>query len=183
MGSPPRMRGKAGFECSHAGKDGITPAYAGKSPECAIRDKKDRDHPRVCGEKRFLLVFQRRFSGSPPRMRGKEKTAIFPLRNGRITPAYAGKRFLVHLRSGLARDHPRVCGEKCGCGRSDFVAAGSPPRMRGKVQALGCGVLCLGITPAYAGKSFAPLHIVYSFGDHPRVCGEKLFLCGFLRFL
>ena len=32
----------------------------------------------------------------------------------------------------------------------------------------------LRITPACAGKSFVGVHICRDFGDHPRVCGEKL---------
>ena len=45
------MRGKAAA-LDHAGvESGITPAYAGKSSELKKRNKKCRDHPRLCGEK------------------------------------------------------------------------------------------------------------------------------------
>ena len=54
-GSPPRMRGKAGsFLASHP-ELRITPAYAGKRLDLAIVRFARQDHPRVCGEKRFLL--------------------------------------------------------------------------------------------------------------------------------
>ena len=51
---------------------------------------------------------------------------------------------------------------------------GSPPPMRGKADR---GVKIfnnLGITPAYAGKSFAAAFHVGCNQDHPRLCGEKL---------
>ena len=50
----------------------------------------------------------------------------------------------------------------------------SPPRMRGKVVQL-CGhAQNMGITPAYAGKSWLPSRGLLADQDHPRVCGEKL---------
>ena len=52
--------------------------------------------------------------------------------------------------------------------------SGSPPRMRGKVLPDRGRVLGVGITPAYAGKSF-PTSMFRSVGrDHPRICGEKI---------
>ena len=51
MGSPPRMRGKVQGDPYGSKKQGITPAYAGKSlPNCQLWPP-SRDHPRVCGEK------------------------------------------------------------------------------------------------------------------------------------
>ena len=51
-------------------------------------------------------------------------------------------------------DHPRVCGEKYGKQFTLSRQAGSPPRMRGKVQRL-LGLTPDGrITPACAGKSY-----------------------------
>ena len=45
-------------------------------------------------------------------MRGKEVIPGKIAKPYRITPAYAGKRQLLHLWSGGNRDHPRLCGEK-----------------------------------------------------------------------
>ena len=45
--------------------------------------------------------------------------------------------------------------------------------MRGKVFTVGGVGGDSGITPAYAGKSFAHFFQVCFAGDHPRVCGEK----------
>ena len=53
---------------------------------------------------------------------------------------------------------------------------GSPPRMRGKLAALNAVYPYQGITPAYAGKTW-PMNIPAEVRwDHPRVCGENLFI-------
>ena len=50
-GSPPRVRGKAGYLAIKRMDEGITPACAGKSAAITCRAWYPRDHPRVCGEK------------------------------------------------------------------------------------------------------------------------------------
>ena len=151
-GSPPRMRGKAdgysGLFCITR----ITPAYAGKSPGWGSGIYCDRDHPRVCGEKSNPGRQQPMHTGSPPRMRGKDRLrGVLGLGMG-ITPAYAGKR-RDYLSQNLCRkDHPRVCGEKRPVRRGACSGPGSPPRMRGKVIRGLATRITSGITPAYAGK-------------------------------
>ena len=54
-----------------------------------------------------------------------------------------------------ARDHPRVCGEKCVLHRFGCFVPGSPPRMRGKETESEDDTANKRITPAYAGKSAA----------------------------
>ena len=55
-----------------------------------------------------------------------------------------------------------------------MLTSGSPPRGRGKVY-LGPQLGAWdGITPAWAGKSTTPRRQTPSFGDHPRVGGEKI---------
>ena len=147
------MRGKAiqghplPLEC------GITPAYAGKSVRIAPVFITHRDHPRVCGEKRFSAVFQRAMSGSPPRMRGKEDRVLRGVLRVGITPAYAGKRDILNFTHDFTGDHPRVCGEKYMGVPTKVKKPGSPPRVRGKGQAACEVVVEFGITPACAGKS------------------------------
>ena len=51
MGSPPRVRGKAGLVQIVGGLRGITPACAGKRPTAEHAQGYPEDHPRVCGEK------------------------------------------------------------------------------------------------------------------------------------
>ena len=134
-----------------------------------------RDHPRVCGEKRFHLAHGLSVPGSPPRMRGKV-TLLYALadREG-ITPAYAGKSLRRIRLDRVPRDHPRVCGEKPGSKQPENPHQGSPPRMRGKGARCHAVYAEIGITPAYAGKR-REIFLLYHVGeDHPRVCGEKSF--------
>ena len=53
---------------------------------------------------------------------------------------------------------------------------GSPPRMRGKRHQKGKENPKNRITPAYAGKTPCIAVTLYTFRDHPRVCGENLAL-------
>ena len=167
------MRGKDGGQDAVRVNFGITPAYAGKrAPDTSSR-LEGQDHPRVCGEKlwrRWRRTWQR---GSPPRMRGKAFSVSQAHNDGGITPAYAGKSHAGVCGDLVEEDHPRVCGEKpCAqCAKTD--KAGSPPRMRGKVQKLSTLRSCKRITPAYAGKRSWRRKPPVSGRDHPRVCGEK----------
>ena len=106
------MRGKEPLAAWVLKSLGITPAYAGKSGSLTLRIASNRDHPRVCGEKLYIMFMVAQKSGSPPRMRGK---ALDTLRSSPFT-----------------RDHPRVCGEKYQIKERRVGAEGSPPRMRGK---------------------------------------------------
>ena len=106
-------------------------------------------------------------------MRGKAYTSKAGKPGFGITPAYAGKRFVLSPDPVLLRDHPRLCGEKQFCYFFVNSTPGSPPPMRGKARFPFCKVLPIGITPAYAGKSMKTAQNTIVIGDHPRLCGEK----------
>ena len=177
-GSPPRMRGKVLKNRVKSGQPRITPAYAGKSDALGCHGPPPPDHPRVCGEKLCRLSFRVGLRGSPPRMRGKGSSCAAERQTLRITPAYAGKSQVSELPVIVGRDHPRVCGEKSRACASAASAAGSPPRMRGKVPSVDKFGELLGITPAYAGKrlkrsrsTVPPVAIVPLF---PSVCNKPV---------
>ena len=153
LGSPPRMRGKVHCSSARTAAAGITPAYAGKSSEHTQRSGTSGDHPRVCGEKRLMVVMEYAAVGSPPRMRGKARPHPMGTLERRITPAYAGKSPCLPVVLPCCEDHPRVCGEKSSFLSTACSPKGSPPRMRGKAR--------------YA------VHRHRTHWDHPRVCGEK----------
>ena len=67
-----------------------------------------------------------------------------------------------------------MCGEKALSTFSSRKNSGSPPRVRGKGLERFEPLRCVGITPAYAGKSSTATRAARSTGDHPHVCGEKL---------
>ena len=90
------MRGKVVKIVWSRLKRGITPAYAGKRKFRHLVRPVFEDHPRVCGEKLYISRLQNSSMGSPPRMRGKVDVLSTFVVAGRITPAYAGKRFIFH---------------------------------------------------------------------------------------
>ena len=172
------MRGKEVKRPGRAWSSRITPAYAGKRPRFRRNEHKRQDHPRVCGEKRFIFFFIRHSPGSPPRMRGKGQVDFLGGLSGGITPAYAGKSHRLSLLLSTSTDHPRVCGEKFVISNFHSGGVGSPPRMRGKVRSIPRSPLILRITPAYAGKrlkrsrsTVPPVAIVPLF---PSVCNKPV---------
>ena len=90
-GSPPRMRGKLVYPNTRDKHMGITPADAGKTARSCARACGSQDHPRGCGENRQVLSGAGLRRGSPPRMRGKHRTAKGVYNMVGITPADAGK--------------------------------------------------------------------------------------------
>ena len=177
------MRGKAFIHFPLENSPGITPAYAGKRNAIGVLSLHAKDHPRVCGEKTPMLPCFVHPWGSPPRMRGKAKPYHLGPLERRITPAYAGKRAAMPALVRRPWDHPRVCGEKTLADAEKAVAAGSPPRMRGKVRERKTGKTRRRITPAYAGKRRRSTSYFLPYWDHPRVCGEKLFFVWFAMLL
>ena len=130
------------------------------------------DHPRVCGEKSFIFLKLLRQPGSPPRVRGEvfadrsmnpnegspprvrgevEKCRVDIFSKG-ITPACAGRSTAATCSGRVARDHPRVCGEKALREIQVIRSVGSPPRVRGEAICKRSLYLILRITPACAGR-------------------------------
>ena len=153
-GSPPRGRGKVSTCCLLSPLDRITPAWAGKRYYPFAVILLDRDHPRVGGEKHSGSCRTLTRSGSPPRGRGKAFTTVSGFVTGRITPAWAGKSWMISMLM--------------------FGVLGSPPRGRGKGDHLEVKARDGGITPAWAGKSGCRGCACPRRRDHPRVGGEKL---------
>ena len=71
-GSPPRVRGKDWGRAGNSRRFGITPARAGKRPGERRTASPLWDHPRACGEKPSCNTSKACFTGSPPRVRGKD---------------------------------------------------------------------------------------------------------------
>ena len=180
-GSPPHGRGKGQFIQTRGQMRGITPAWAGKSTPASINQSSIKDHPRVGGEKANGSDAPDDDEGSPPRRRGKSSDLVGVVPGGRITPAWAGKsrprRFWAHR----SQDHPRVGGEKSVqlCERKG--CPGSPPRGRGKGNAVFTFPHWSRITPAWAGKNWPTASTTSTGWDHPRMGGEKAFAASSLR--
>ena len=167
------MRGKEAARRHDKVRAGITPAHAGKRCALCRTTWSDRDHPRACGEKSSSASLSKSVKGSPPRMRGKDIYCGTSIGEGGITPAHAGKSQAAEAQSQTAWDHPRACGEKPVPIMPVVNAAGSPPRMRGKVCRHYISFFVSRITPAHAGKSTISSFNQVVNRDHPRACGEK----------
>ena len=94
VGSPPQVRGKPWERENSIAYNRITPAGAGKTRRWAASRVSLRDHPRRCGENRFVYRLVVHSSGSPPQVRGKRKLLPELSDCVGITPAGAGKTFL-----------------------------------------------------------------------------------------
>ena len=94
-----------------------------------------QDHPRRCGENTLSQTDSVWDIGSPPQVRGKRFSRAYRAIRDRITPAGAGKTIVLQFRQQTFRDHPRGCGENALPTEAQEQAAGSPPRMRGKLSA------------------------------------------------
>ena len=152
MGSPPHMRGKADVAQINNTVVGITPACAGKRLPPSCRGWQQWDHPRMCGEKGLLLLWEADHRGSPPHVRGKAAGQHLAAARKGITPACAGKRYSAVSPVWLSWDHPRMCGEKLLKSQSQLAVQGSPPHVRGKDKHKSVIDQKDGITPAHAGK-------------------------------
>ena len=69
-----------------------------------------------------------------------------------------------------------MCGEKRSWAAERTAPSGSPPRVRGKVATIASIGTSGRITPACAGKRILAASLSKILEDHPRVCGEKLWV-------
>ena len=69
-----------------------------------------------------------------------------------------------------------MCGEQALKNGDANQFVGSPPRVRGTAASHAELFGVTGITPACAGNSYLLDLLFQVLGDHPRVCGEQLFV-------
>ena len=171
-GSPPHARGRRQWGYNLSTTRRITPACAGKTTSRSWTARRCWDHPRMRGEDVRHQEHRRVFQGSPPHARGRRGQVHLSCREQGITPACAGKTFGIKNIDGYSKDHPRMRGEDISMIEYGYVANGSPPHARGRLEA-GHGHLDeLGITPACAGKTATRPTCSSTRRDHPRMRGE-----------
>ena len=130
----------------------------------------------MCGEHQNASRLSHGPLGSSPHVRGALRpSATIGLGCG-IIPACAGSTLFCHRFFGRFRDHPRMCGEHLPesaiCGHS----RGSSPHVRGAHQRLRFILGEIGIIPACAGSTFVIVYPPRFSRDHPRMCGEHLWM-------
>ena len=151
-GSSPRVRGKHQRHTARSARRGLIPACAGKTRRVAVKTNSPRAHPRVCGENVLRRGFRGGVRGSSPRVRGKLLGWLQEHGAERLIPACAGKTTTMRRICRTAWAHPRVCGENCRPHTWRVGAAGSSPRVRGKLATPVQTPWALGSSPRVRGK-------------------------------
>ena len=90
-GSSPRGRGKPGGDCLKYRREGLIPAWAGKTLRAWGKASPKRAHPRVGGENPHGRKGGAMPGGSSPRGRGKPGITVKHHGKERLIPAWAGK--------------------------------------------------------------------------------------------
>ena len=180
-GSSPRVRGKRPPARRVHARPGLIPACAGKTLGCERRSRHSRAHPRVCGENSKSSEQDWKYSGSSPRVRGKQTHEEAEDLESGLIPACAGKTLAAGGGRISPGAHPRVCGENAFLMRPATKPGGSSPRVRGKHRSKERRSPPAGLIPACAGKTFPQRAEARSQWAHPRVCGENERVCGIHR--
>ena len=132
-GSSPRVRGKRRASAPSLYSRRIIPARAGQTGLMARHPLHRPDHPRACGANEPILPPCHVQIGSSPRVRGKLLQHVPAHAVRRIIPARAGQTCRYIIVFLTVSDHPRACGANCAVLAAVAVAAGSSPRVRGKL--------------------------------------------------
>ena len=132
VGSSPRGRGKPADLGVLAQRDGLIPAWAGKTSSPRPRTSAEQAHPRVGGENTPRRSAPTRPRGSSPRGRGKRSELVGRTPVPGLIPAWAGKTYAIVGLSPVMRAHPRVGGENFKLQAALNRETGSSPRGRGK---------------------------------------------------
>ena len=192
-GSSPRVRGTLNRREWGVLMRRFIPACAGNARRDLERMAGGAVHPRVCGERRWLLWRFLQFAGSSPRVRGTRwPTTNFASHCGssprvrgtrrrrrrrppivRFIPACAGNARSPFRPASIYPVHPRVCGERRIGGQHREQAAGSSPRVRGTRAPLSAPPVSARFIPACAGNAAWWLDRLEAGAVHPRVCGER----------
>ncbi len=152
-GSSPRMRGKPSISQRIYSRNRIIPAHAGQTASSTFCEVPSSDHPRACGANLLELILDFIAAGSSPRMRGKHIFRAVAVNQRRIIPAHAGQTIPLLLNCVVHADHPRACGANSRSGNPHRYAAGSSPRMRGKLGNVPEKCFLFRIIPAHAGQT------------------------------
>ena len=153
---------------------GIIPAHAGNTHEPELPARRERDHPRACGEHNGFSISLLYARGSSPRMRGTHvRSDAFRGGHG-IIPAHAGNTSSASDWDRRHWDHPRACGEHRDSDLFLTHVPGSSPRMRGTRNLRFRRFSWRGIIPAHAGNTMTTATRYRCGKDHPRACGEHV---------
>ena len=130
-------------------------------------------HPRAYGEEKIGLFASCQFGGSPPCVRGRDQPGFRQGIRRRFTPVRTGKRPAKRGSSCCPAVHPRAYGEEFNAKTVEALLAGSPPCVRGRVQAAGGYLDAARFTPVRTGKRCMWMPRPSRSTVHPRAYGEE----------
>ena len=130
-GSSPHVRGALQPLGAKALVRGIIPACAGSTRSESCCPRRQRDHPRMCGEHESWFEYTAKTTGSSPHVRGAPHAQLAHAVLLGIIPACAGSTEWKMGHWPYDRDHPRMCGEHKLNDRIRIGVQGSSPHVRG----------------------------------------------------
>ena len=107
----------------------------------------------MCGKDTTNSTLSTFLAGSPPHVRERPVLKLIVQRHFGITPACAGKTNAVPDIVEVFEDHPRMCGKDELMQAQFNTEEGSPPHVRERPVMYTNVSVCVGITPACAGKT------------------------------
>ena len=152
-GSSPHVRGALQPLGAKALVRGIIPACAGSTRSESCCPRRQRDHPRMCGEHESWFEYTAKTTGSSPHVRGAPHAQLAHAVLLGIIPACAGSTEWKMGHCPYYRDHPRMCGEHARIRFRDSLKLGSSPHVRGAQVDKSPGEGLTGIIPACAGST------------------------------
>ena len=154
--------------------EGLIPAHAGKTSECASSVSPRRAHPRSRGENMTSSRWTHPGLGSSPLTRGKRSVDACGSEVIGLIPAHAGKTPPRRTASRSSGAHPRSRGENVSGPSRARGGVGSSPLTRGKRRRPPAHPQRRGLIPAHAGKTRRRRDPVLPGEAHPRSRGENV---------
>ncbi len=174
-GSSPLTRGGLSEASAKADKNGLIPAYAGRTTFTSFQSISNGAHPRLRGADPGVASARRRFRGSSPLTRGGPVNIVKTIVDFRLIPAYAGRTLIRFSFLTRSTAHPRLRGADSSSSSSARVAGGSSPLTRGGLFDSIAPAMQLGLIPAYAGRTIVRASPSARHRAHPRLRGADQF--------
>ena len=172
-GSSPHTRGTPHPDAKCRPPLRFIPAYAGNATTRLPVSRPRSVHPRIRGERQFVMTPVSTSIGSSPHTRGTLSSSRQSSHHCRFIPAYAGNARRTPSLRRRATVHPRIRGERGNRARSLCSDCGSSPHTRGTRPSGVQNRPYKRFIPAYAGNARGPARQQTPPSVHPRIRGER----------
>ena len=173
IGSSPHTRGTPHPDAKCRPPLRFIPAYAGNATTRLPVSRPRSVHPRIRGERQFVMTPVSTSIGSSPHTRGTLSSSRQSSHHCRFIPAYAGNARRTPSLRRRATVHPRIRGERAANHYGDKKRGGSSPHTRGTRPSGVQNRPYKRFIPAYAGNARGPARQQTPPSVHPRIRGER----------